>query len=66
MRSALRQVGLRYLEVKLDKGQIVAKGWAACGSRPPEGERLPRGKPLVLLVAKRQLDRTSGTACRGK
>ena len=66
VRSALRQIGLRYIEVKLSRGRIVPEGWAACGSRPPEGERLPRGKPLVLLAAKRQLDRTSGTACRGK
>jgi hypothetical protein len=66
VRSAFRQIGLRYIEVKLGRGRIVPEEWAACGSRPPEGERPPRDKPLVLLVAKRQLDRTSGTACRGK
>ena len=66
VRSAFRQIGLRYIEVKLGRGRIVPEEWAACGSRPPEGERPPRDKPLVLLVAKRQLDRTSGTACHGK
>jgi len=66
VRSALHQIGLRYIEVKLSRGHIVPEGWAACGSRPPEGERLPHNKPLVLLVARRQLDRTSGTACRDK
>jgi hypothetical protein len=66
VRSAFRQIGLRYLEVKLGKGRIVAEEWAACGSRPPAGERPPRNKPLILLVAKRRLDRTSGTACRGE
>jgi hypothetical protein len=66
VRSAFRQIGLRYLEVKLGKGRIVPEGWAACGSRPPAGERPPRDKPLILLVAKRRLDRTSGTACRGE
>jgi glucodextranase-like protein len=66
VRSAFRQIGLRFIEVKLGRGRIVPEEWAACGSRPPEGEPTPRDKPLVLLVAKRQLDRTSGTACRGK
>jgi hypothetical protein len=66
VRSAFRRIGLRYLEVKLSSGRIEPEGWAACGSRPPVGERPPRGKRLVLLVAKRRLDRTSGTACRGE
>ena len=66
VRSAFDQIGLRFIEVKLSRGRIVPEEWAACGSRPPEGERPPRDKPLVLLVAKRRLDRTSGTACRGK
>jgi hypothetical protein len=66
VRSAFRQIGLRYIEVKLGRGRVVPEEWAACGSRPPEGERPPRDKPLVLLIARRQLDRTSGTACRGK
>jgi hypothetical protein len=66
VRSAFRRIGLRYLEVKLSKGRIESEGWAACGSRPPAGERPPRRKRLVLLVAKRRLDRASGTACRGE
>jgi hypothetical protein len=66
VRNAFHQIGLRFIEVKLGRGRIVPEEWAACGSRPPEGERVPRDKPLVLLVARRQLDRTSGTACRGK
>jgi len=66
VRSAFHQLGLRFIEVKLGRGRIVPKEWAACGSRPPEGERPLSDKPLVLLVAKRRLDRTSGTACRGK
>jgi hypothetical protein len=66
VRSAFRRIGLRYLEVKLSKGRIEPEAWAACGSRPPAGERPPRGKRLVLLVAKRRLDRASGTACRGE
>jgi hypothetical protein len=66
VRSAFHQIGLRFIEVKLGRGRIVPEEWAACGSRPPEGERPPRDKPLVLLVARRQLDRTSGTACHGK
>ena len=64
VRSAFRQIGLRYLDVKLGGGRIEAEEWAACGTRPPAGERPPRGKRLVLLVAKRRLDRASGTACR--
>jgi hypothetical protein len=64
--SAFRSIGLRVLEVKLTRGHIVPEEWAACGSRPLVGERLPRGKRLVLFVAKRRLDRASGTACRGK
>ena len=66
VRSAFHQIGLRFIEVKLGRGRIVPEEWAACGSRPPEGEPTPRDKPLVLLVARRQLDKTSGTACRGK
>jgi hypothetical protein len=66
VRSAFRRIGLRYLEVKLTKGRIEPEAWAACGSRPPAGERTPRAKRLVLLVAKRQLGRASGTACRGE
>jgi Glucodextranase, domain B len=66
VRSAFRRIGLRYLQVKLGTGRIDPEEWAACGSRPPAGERPPRDKPLVLLVAKRRLDRTSGTACRGE
>ena len=64
VRSAFRRIGLRYLEVKLSEGRIEPQEWAACGTRPPAGERPPRGKRLILLVAKRRLDRTSGTACR--
>jgi Glucodextranase, domain B len=66
VRSAFRHIGLRYLQVKVGTGHIDPEEWAACGSRPPAGERPPRDKPLVLLVAKRRLDRTSGTACRGE
>jgi len=66
VRSVFRRIGLHYLEVKLGRGRIEPEEWAACGSRPPAGERPPRGKRLVLLVAKRRLDRASGTACRGK
>ena len=66
VRRAFHQIGLRFIEVKLGTGRIVPEEWAACGSRPPEGERPPRDKQLVLLVAKRRLDRTSGTDCRGK
>jgi hypothetical protein len=64
VRSAFRRIGLNYLQVKLSKGRIEPEEWAACGSRPPAGERPPRGKRLILLVAKRRLDRASGTACR--
>jgi len=65
VRSAFRLIGLRYIEVRLSKGRIEPKGWAACGSRPLVGERAPRrGKHLVLFIAKRQLGRASGTACR--
>jgi Glucodextranase, domain B len=66
VRSAFRQVGLDHLEVKLGKGRIEPEGWAVCGSRPPAGERPERGKRIVLLVAKRRLDRASGTECRGE
>ena len=64
VRSAFRRIGIHPLEVKLSKGRIEPEEWAACGSRPPAGERPPRGKRLVLLIAKRRLDRASGTACR--
>jgi Glucodextranase, domain B len=64
VRSAFRQIGLNYLQVKLSEGRIEPEEWAACGSRPPAGEPPPRSKRLVLLVAKRRLDRASGTACR--
>ena len=66
VRSAFRQIGLDHLEVKLGKGRIEPEGWAVCGSRPPAGERPPRDKRIVLLVAKRRLDRASGTECRGE
>jgi hypothetical protein len=66
VRSAFRRIGLRYLEVKMTKGRIEKKGWAACGTRPLVGERAPRGKPLILFVAKRRLDKSSGTACSGE
>jgi Glucodextranase, domain B len=66
VRSAFRRIGLRYLEVNLSKGRVEPEEWAACGSRPPAGERPPRGKRLVLLAAKRRLDRASGTACAGE
>ena len=66
VRSAFRQIGLDHLEVKLGKGRIEPDGWAVCGSRPPAGERPPHGKRVVLLVAKRRLDRASGTECRGE
>ena len=66
VRSAFRQIGLDHLEVKLGKGRIEPEGWAVCGSRPPAGERPERGKRIVLLVAKRRLDRASGTECRGE
>jgi hypothetical protein len=66
VRSAFRRIGLRHLEVKMTRGRIEPEGWAACGSRPLVGERLPRGKRLILFVAKRRLDRASGTACSGE
>jgi glucodextranase-like protein len=66
VRSAFRRIGLRYREVKLGRGRIVPEEWAVCASRPLAGKRPPPGKRLILLVAKRRLDRTSGTACRGK
>jgi Glucodextranase, domain B len=66
VRSAFRQIGLDHLEVKIGKGRIEPAGWAVCGLRPPAGERPERGRPIVLLVAKRRLDRASGTECRGE
>jgi glucodextranase-like protein len=66
VRSAFRRIGLRYLQVKITKGRIVPEEWAACGTRPLVGERLRRGKRIVLFVARRRLERASGTACRGK
>jgi hypothetical protein len=66
VRSALRQIGLRHREVKMTRGRIEPEGWATCGSRPLVGERAPRGKPLIVFVAKRRLDRASGTACSGE
>ena len=66
VRSAFSQIGLEHIEVKLGKGRIEPEGWAVCGSRPPAGERSPREEPIVLLVAKRRLDRASGTECRGE
>jgi hypothetical protein len=66
VRSAFRQIGLDHLEVKLGKGRIEPAGWAVCGSRPPAGARPPHDKPIVVLVAKRRLDRASGTECRGE
>jgi hypothetical protein len=66
VRSAFRQIGLDHLEVKLGKSRIEPEGWAVCGSRPPAGDRPERGKRIVLLVAKRRLDRASGTECRGE
>jgi hypothetical protein len=66
VRSAFRQIGISYLEVNLTKARIVPEEWAACGTRPPAGEQVPREKRLVLLVAKRRLDRASGTACAGE
>jgi hypothetical protein len=66
VRDALGRIGLDYLQVKIGKGRIEPKGWAVCGSRPPAGERTPRDKRLILFVAKRRLDRASGTECRGE
>jgi hypothetical protein len=66
VRDAFRRIGLDYLLVKIGQGRIESEGWAACGSRPPAGERTPRDKRLVLFVAKRRLDRASGTECRGE
>jgi hypothetical protein len=66
VRSAFRQIGLDHLEVKIGKGRIEPEGWAVCGLRPPAGERPEPGKRIVLLVAKRRLDRASGTECRGE
>ena len=66
VRSAFRRIGLRFTEVKLGGGRIEPKGWAACGTRPLDGERVPRGKPVILFIAKLRLDRASLTDCRGK
>lgn len=66
VRSAFRSIGLRFLEVKLSKGRIVPEEWAVCATRPLAGERPPQGKRVVVLVAKRRLDRASGTECRGE
>ena len=66
VRAAFRQIGLDYLLVKIGKGRIEPESWAACGSRPPAGEPTPRDKRLVLFVARRRLDRASGTECRGE
>jgi hypothetical protein len=66
VRRAFRRIGVHYREVKLGRGRIEPQGWAACGSRPLVGDRPPRRKPLLLFVAKRRLDRTSGTECHGK
>jgi Glucodextranase, domain B len=66
VRSAFRNIGLRVDEVQLTRGRVEPKAWAACGTRPLTGERAPRAKPVILFVARRRLDRSSGTACRGK
>jgi hypothetical protein len=66
VRSAFRQIGLDHVEVTIGKGRIEPEGWAVCGLRPPAGERPPRAKRMVVLVAKRRLDRASGTECRGE
>jgi Glucodextranase, domain B len=66
VRDAFRRIGLDYLLVKIGEGRIEPEGWAACGSRPPTGEPTPGDKRLVLFVAKRRLDRASGTECRGE
>jgi hypothetical protein len=66
VRSAFRRIGLKQLEVKLGKGRIEPKEWAVCGTRPLVGRPPPRNKPLLVFVAKRRLDRTSGTQCAGE
>ena len=66
VRDVFRRIGLDYLQVKIGKGRIEPEGWAACGSRPPAGEPAPKDKRLILFVAKRRLDRASGTECRGE
>ena len=61
--AILRELGLRYSEATVQPGQVVPARWTVCSTKPSQGERVERGRRVLLFVAPGRFDKPSTTDC---
>lgn len=61
--AVLRALGLGHREATVQPGRVVPATWTVCSTKPAQGERIRRGRRVLVFVAPGRFDKPSTTDC---